>query len=144
MNFIDLFFSQSLKKKFVLIIEDDEQIASILTDFIKSCNYDAQSAPNGDLGLKLTQKNIPDLVLLDITLPNMSGIDVLTRIKSESKTKDIPVIMCTALKQLNEVETCCKLGAEGYITKPFDLERVYKMIKPYLENPLPIKALSSK
>ena len=122
------------KKKKVLVIEDDAEIASLLTDFIRLHGYEAIRAEDGFRGMQMVEEIFPDLVLLDIMLPKMNGFDVLLKIKSQSSTKGVPVLMCSALNGMRDVEKCCEWGAEGYITKPFDLNRVSKKIDSILNH----------
>lgn len=74
----------------------------------------------------------PNLIVLDVMLPGMDGSQILTKLKSESKTKEIPVIMCTALNDIKDVERFFRMGAAGYITKPFEPERVIAKINSIL------------
>lgn len=120
-------------KAFVLIIEDDPEPASILTEYLRLHNYRTHWVQDGLQGLDFIKKEVPDLVLLDIMMPKMDGFNVLLKIKAEPKTKNIPVVMCTALNGLNEVERCCNWGADGYITKPFELKRVLEKLSSVLD-----------
>ena len=120
------------KRKTVLVIEDDPQTATLLTRFLKLRGYDATSAEDGVRGIDLIERDLPDLVLLDIMLPRISGFDVLLKVKSQPKTKAVPVVVCSALNGIGDIERCCKWGAEGYITKPFDLDRVSEKIESIL------------
>jgi CheY-like chemotaxis protein len=85
-------------------------------------------AKDGVECIEMVEKYSPDLIILDILLPKMTGNDALMMLKSKPRTKDIPVIMCTALNRMNEVEVCCRAGAAGYITKPYDLNRVIEKV----------------
>lgn len=122
-----------LGKKRIVLVEDDLDVASFLTKFLKSHGCRIYHAKDGVIALKLIQDVLPDLVLLDIMLPKMDGIEVLTHLKDTPETKQIPVLMCTALDQMTDVETCIKLGAEGYLVKPFDLDRVWEKINAVLK-----------
>ena len=88
-----------------------------------------------DAKLKEIAAAPPDLVLLDVMMPGMDGFEILLKIKSQPKTKGIPVLMCTALNAMNDVEKCCAWGAAGYITKPFDLNRVLAKVNACLGTP---------
>src|SRR3989344_8068373 len=117
------------KKKKILLIEDDREIAVLLTKFMRLRGYDTVRAEDGFTGMRMVEETFPDLVILDIMLPKMNGFDVLLKIKSDARTKDVPVLMCSALNTMGDVEKCCQWGAEGYITKPFNLSRVTQKIE---------------
>lgn len=121
------------KSNLILVIEDDYEPGIVLTKYIELQGYQTALARNGVEGLSLAEKLDPDLILLDIMLPKMDGFNVLTMLKSKPKTKNIPVLMCTALNMIDNVEKCCRNGAAGYITKPFDLNRIWKKIISILE-----------
>jgi DNA-binding response OmpR family regulator len=120
------------KKTSILIVEDDDETAALLAMFLKPHGYDTICAKDGNEGLKMMEMSRPDLVLLDIMMPGLSGFDVLLQIKSQPKTKRVPVIMCTALNDIKDVERCYNWGADGYITKPFELNRILEKISSAL------------
>lgn len=122
-------------KKKILIIEDDPQSAILLTQFLKLHEYETFWAKDGIEGIRNVEQMSPDLIFLDIMLPQMSGIDVLKILKSKSEFIKIPVIMCTVLNKLNDVEKCYEAGAAGYITKPYEPNRVLDKINSILKNP---------
>ncbi len=122
------------KKKTVLVVEDDPQTLMLLTKLIQLRGYDVISAEDGVQGINQIEKGLPDLVLLDIMLPGINGFDVLLKVKSQPKTKQVPVLMCSALTEIKDIERCCQWGAEGYITKPFDLGRVSEKIESILNS----------
>lgn len=125
-------FNPFKKKKKILVAEDDPNAALMLTEFLKIQGFETEWAKDGIEALDLIEKAPPDLIFLDILMPKMSGTHVLQILKSKPKIKDIPVLMCSALNALNEVEDCCKSGAAGYITKPYDLNRVTEKINAIL------------
>ena len=120
------------KKKKILVAEDDPSAATLLTEFLKMQGYDTLWAKDGAEVIELVEKNMPDLIFLDIRMPKMPGTQVLLLLKAKQKIKDIPVLMCTALNTMNEVEDSCRNGALGYITKPYDLHRVIDKVKSIL------------
>ncbi len=115
-------------KKTILVVEDEPEPALLLKEFLEIKGYNVQIAKDGPEGVELARKTLPDLILLDIMLPGMDGMNVLLNIKAKPELVAIPVIMCTALNGMKEVERCCKWGAVGYITKPFELNRVLEKI----------------
>ena len=120
------------KKKKVLVAEDDTSGALLMSEYLKVQGFDVILAKDGVETIELVEKDPPDLILLDIMMPKMSGINVLTILKSRPGIKSIPILMCTALNTMNEVEDCCRMGAAGYITKPYDLNRVADKIRSVL------------
>jgi two-component system alkaline phosphatase synthesis response regulator PhoP len=124
----------------ILIIEDEQELSNILEAYLKRSGYDVILADRGDRGLDLWQKHHPDLVLLDLNLPGMDGIDLARKIR---QTDDTPIIMVTA--RVDEVDRLLglELGADDYITKPFSPREVVARVKAVLrrvEKSLPAAA----
>ena len=103
----------------VLVIEDDPDICELITLYAEKSGYSVNVANSGMKGLEMFYDNPPDLVILDIMMPEMDGLEVLTRLKGKSETATIPVILLTAKVQYEDVLGGYKLGADYYITKPF-------------------------
>jgi DNA-binding response OmpR family regulator len=101
----------------ILLVEDDGFLASIYAQKLELEGFEAALATNGEDGLRLAQKDHPDLILLDLLMPKMDGFEVLEELKKDSDTKSIPVLVLTNLGQKEDVERCLKLGAKGYIIK---------------------------
>lgn len=110
--------------KLVLIVEDDDLSASLLAQILEGQGFKTRRARDGEEALEMAEKHFPDIVLLDIMLPRVHGADVLLRLKSNPKVQDIPVIMCSSLKRLEDVEKYFRWGAAGYLAKPFDAQRL--------------------
>jgi len=120
----------------ILIIEDNRNIAGILFDYFEGDNVCLDYADNGELGLKLAQENNFDIILLDLMLPKMNGLEVCEILRdSGNKT---PVIMLTALDSKEDMLDGFRHGADDYVTKPFDLTileaRMSALINRYREN----------
>lgn len=120
-------------KKTVLVIEDDANIRMALFCILNQDGFKVLQAEDGIDGLKLATKKKPDLILLDWMMPEMNGIDVLRRLRRRDAIKDIPVIMLTAKGAISDVERGFAAGADGYITKPFDVAKISDCIKKKLE-----------
>lgn len=121
--------------KKILLIEDEIYIREMYEYVLKKKNYLVLAAADGEEGYKLAQQK-PNLILLDIMLPKIHGIDVLKKLKSDTKTKDIPVVMITNLADKEIIENAFTIGAQGYILKVrFDPEEVCTTIKQFLDNP---------
>ncbi len=109
------------KLKKVLYIEDDEDIAQIaMMTFEDLCGFDAKHCICGADGLKMLPKLKPDLIILDMMMPDMNGLETLKNIRKIKEFKDIPVIFMTAKMQSHEQKSYLDAGAVGVITKPFD------------------------
>ena len=119
-------------KKHILIVEDEIGLAEGLQARLNAEGYKTSIAADGRAGLEAAKKIKPDLVLLDIVMPQMNGWDVCKVLKTDLKTKDIPILMCTALGQIGDSEKAFQAGANDYITKPYDMFRLMDKVKRYL------------
>jgi len=102
-------------------MEDDGFMASIYAQKLEVEGFDVSLATNGEDGLRLAQKDTPDLILLDLVMPKLDGFQVLERLKKESATAKIPVLVFSNLGQKEDVERCLALGAAGYVIKAHSL-----------------------
>jgi DNA-binding response OmpR family regulator len=121
-------------RKKILFIEDESALQKTFGDFLEREGFELISALDGEAGLKLAEKETPDLILLDLILPKMEGIEVLKKLKENSKTKDIPVIILTNLDDFEKLEKSLELGVKAYLVKTdFTLEEVLQKIKEELK-----------
>jgi signal transduction histidine kinase len=117
----------------VLIVDDIEENRDILSRRLKKRDYICDEAENGTIALnKLSQERF-DLVLLDIMMPETDGYTVLKTIKSDAVLRNIPVIMISAITEMDSVVRCIEMGAEDYLTKPFNATLLYARVKACLE-----------
>lgn len=120
--------------KKILFIEDEPALQKSLSDILEQDGYQAISALDGKTGLRLAQTENPDLILLDLILPNMLGLDVLTSLKKDVKTKWIPVIVLTNHEELEMIEKAMTLGASSYLIKMnYSLEEIVEKIKQKIQ-----------
>jgi DNA-binding response OmpR family regulator len=105
------------KKIKILIIEDDSFLLSMYAAKFELENFQVLLAQDGDKGLKLALKEIPDIILLDIILPEKDGFEVLKGLRADEKTKDMPVILLTNLSQKDDIDKGVELGAVDYLIK---------------------------
>jgi two-component system phosphate regulon response regulator PhoB len=105
--------------KKILVVEDEKDLADLMTYNLKRNGYDVLATDNGNDALEITAKQAPDLVLLDLMLPGIDGTEVARRLRSDSRTAGIPIIMVTAKSEETDVIVGLTLGADDYITKPF-------------------------
>ena len=103
----------------ILLVDDTKDILLVVSKRLESWGYEALTADSGEEGLRIAQKQRPDLILLDIMMPKMKGRDVCVRLKADPKTADIPVILLSALGLPDNIKAGLELGAEDYIVKPF-------------------------
>ncbi len=105
--------------KEILIVEDDEDVMELIRYNLAKEGFNCDAAYNGQEALKKAQGMLPDLVLLDLMLPEVDGLEVCKRLKSNPQTEHIPVVMVTAKSDEANIVAGLELGAEDYITKPF-------------------------
>ena len=119
--------------KKILVVDDDPHIVKLVESRLKANRYDVITAKNGIESLEKANKEKPDLIILDILMPEMDGYQTLRELKESAETKSIPVIMFTAKGQSEDVEKSYELGASDYIVKPFTpvtlLEKIHKALK---------------
>lgn len=101
----------------ILIVEDDVFLADLYRTKFNLDGFKVAVAYDGEKGLEMVGKVMPDIVLLDLVLPKLSGFEVLSEIKANNKTKDIPVLLLTNLSQRTDVDKGLKLGANDYLIK---------------------------
>jgi len=101
----------------VLLIEDHQFLSELYAKNLKRRDYDVEIAKDGEDGLAKVKSFKPDVILLDIIMPDMNGIEVLKELKASSKYKSIPVIVLTAVSEIEKIKECLDSGALGYITK---------------------------
>jgi sigma-B regulation protein RsbU (phosphoserine phosphatase) len=118
-------------KPLVLIVDDNSTNIDLLVDTLKN-DYRLGVAKNGQKALDYTEKHLPDLILLDIMMPGMNGYEVCGRLKTATRTKDIPVIFITAMTETAHKTRAFEAGALDYITKPFHTAEVKARVKTHL------------
>lgn len=106
-------------KKTIMVVDDNPDIVTIVKTILEGKGYGVQSAYSGQEVFNLLEEQKPDLIILDIMMPQMDGLEVLTRLKGDTGTATIPVILLTAKVQYEDVLGGYKMGADYYITKPF-------------------------
>ena len=103
----------------VAVVDDDPSIAKVMKIILTSHGFDVVVAPGGEAGLALARSEMPDILLLDVMMPDIDGFEVCRRLKADEATRDIPVIFVSALGNAADVQKGISLGARAYITKPF-------------------------
>lgn len=121
-----------MNKKKILIVEDEESLLKLESILLISKGFEVKGVANGRAALEAVAADRPDLILLDIMLPEIDGFEVCERLKSDPDTRHIPVIMLTAKKSREDMVRGEKVGADWYITKPFKSAMVIETIQRFL------------
>jgi CheY-like chemotaxis protein len=120
-------------KRLILHIEDEFEIFKLVADILSHPELDFISAPDGPTGLEMAAKHHPDLILLDIMLPEMDGYQVYQELRSSPQTADIPVVMVTVKNRPHEkIRARSIQGLEGYVGKPFSVADLREQITRHL------------
>lgn len=107
-------------KKRILLVDDEADFVEVLKVRLENSNYEVIVAYDGEEGLEKAERDQPDLIILDIMLPKISGFDVCRKLKIDENFKNIPIIMLSAKFQPNDIKFGEAMGADAYITKPFE------------------------
>ena len=126
-------FSRNNKKPLVLIVDDTPANLQLLADMLVQKEYDVRVAPSGELALFIIQKSLPDLILLDIAMPQMDGFEVCRRLKANQHWKSIPVIFISALAEEQDKLRSFAAGGVDYITKPFQSAEVEARVQTHIK-----------
>jgi DNA-binding response OmpR family regulator len=116
----------------ILIAEDERDIRDLITFTLGFAGYDVIAAANGEEALNLARQEIPDLILMDVRMPRMTGYEACAAMKADAKMKDIPVIFLSAKGQDAEIQTGLQAGAVEYLLKPFAPDQLTARIQAVL------------
>lgn len=103
----------------ILIVDDTPENLKLLSGMLSTAGYKVNLAPSGKLALRFIESHLPDLILLDIIMPQMDGYEVCQQLKNSDRTQDIPVIFISALQETIDKVKAFSIGGVDYITKPF-------------------------
>ena len=123
---------KDLRAPNILIVDDTPANLRLLADILEQAGYEVRPAPNGRLALMAAHTAPPDLILLDIRMPEMDGYQVCARLKDDPRTRDIPLIFISALNEVHDKVNAFKAGAVDYIIKPFEVEEVLARVGTHL------------
>ncbi|GFE58169.1 response regulator transcription factor [Geobacter sp. AOG1] len=121
-----------MQKNRILVVEDEESLLKLESILLSSKGYNVTGVMDGRSALEEIAANPPDLVILDIMLPELDGFEVCRHIKEDPATKGIPVVMLTAKKNSQDYARGMEMGADAYITKPFKSAKVIETIEGLL------------
>ena len=121
-----------MPKKRILVVDDEEDIRELVTYNLLRDGYMVDSAVTGEDALKIAKKNRPDLILLDLMLPGIDGLETARRLKKDSSISSVPIIILTAKGEEADIVTGLELGADDYVTKPFSPRILNARVKAVL------------
>ncbi len=116
----------------ILVVDDNEANLELLHAYAESIGCRVLTARNGLEAIELVDRDQPDLILLDVMMPRMSGFQVCAKIKGDPATRDIPVVMVTALNEVSDVERAVESGADDFLTKPIHRLELITRVKSLL------------
>jgi len=123
-----------MEKKKVLVVDDEENVRLLVQSILGKENI-VLEANDGEAAVQMARSYNPDFILMDIMMPNMDGYTACYNIKKDAITREIPVVMLTALGQDLNVKLSQEMGADGYITKPFSKELLRDTVNSFLTEP---------
>ena len=118
-------------KKKILVVDDEANITRLVKISLESDNIEVIESSGGQEAIMLAVKKKPDLIILDLMMPRHSGYDILKMLKKHELTKIIPVLILTAKDTQIDREKCLNSGADGFVSKPFDLDELKKTVKKF-------------
>jgi two-component system cell cycle response regulator DivK len=119
--------------RIILIVEDNELNLKLLKDVLDFRGYSTMVTGSGAEALNLARQNLPDLILLDIQLPDLTGTEVARRLKADGRTHAIPIIAVTAFAMSGDRERILESGCDDYISKPFSLQALLALIERHID-----------
>lgn len=121
-----------MDKKKILVVDDEMELVNALEIRLRNEGFEVKTAEDGEDGLKMAREEKPDLLILDLMLPKLDGYKVCRLLKFDQRYKDIPVIMLTARAEEQARSLGMEMGADAYITKPFEWDELLEKISGFL------------
>ena len=121
-----------MSAKHILIVDDNEKNLKLIRDVLQFKGFTTLEAADGESAVRLATTNLPALILMDVQLPGMSGCDAMKAIKSDERTRAIPVIALTAMAMRGTRENLLSDGFDDYISKPVEIKAVLNLVEKYL------------
>lgn len=123
-----------MEKKSVLIVEDDQFFSGLVAQKLDQAGFEVLLAGGGEEALNVLKEKSPSLIILDLMMPGMDGFEVLSRIKKDEKTKEIPTVVLSNLGQRDEVDRAISLGADDFLIKVnFTLDEIVEKVKEIIQ-----------
>ena len=126
-------YKRGRAKPLILHIDDDKNVLKVAEMMLRELGADPLSASSPKEGIKLAEKEQPDIILMDLVMPEMDGLEAVKTLKLNAKTKDIPVLMLTGSDTIKDVEKALAAGASGYIVKPLHADRLKSKIEEWVQ-----------
>ncbi len=121
-----------MAKEKLLVVDDEKDFVSMISDRLEAKGFDVVKAFDGKEGLEKARSERPDVIILDIMMPEMNGYDVCRKLKLDENFKETPIIMLTAKFEPNDIEFGKEMGADSYLTKPLELDVLLHKINALL------------
>jgi len=118
--------------KLILIVEDEPKNITLLRDLLQVSGYSTIEATDGQKGVELAKAKKPDLILMDIQMPVMDGLEATRILKADATTSNIPVLALTSYAMKGDEERILQAGCDGYLAKPFNIRELLKTVAEYL------------
>jgi len=122
------------KNKKILIVDDSRMIRRVVTMIIREYGFEVLSAENGLMGYEMAKENRPDLIIMDVTMPVMSGIEATVKIKADPELSHIPVLIFTSLGSEDDIRAAQEVGVAGFLNKPISKEEMRSTISALLSD----------
>ncbi len=122
-----------LSNSSILIVDDNLSNLQLIGKLLAFTGYKVTLTESGEAALEIIRNDKPDLILLDLVMPGMDGLEVCKKLKNKSETCNIPVIFCTGNSELKDIEKCFDAGGDDYTTKPIESHLVLNRIQTHLE-----------
>lgn len=124
----------------ILVVDDNQQNLELMQAYLEDIDCNTLAAEDGQEALDAIKENMPDLIILDVMMPVMSGFEVCKRLKNNPETADIPIIMVTALNEFGDIERAIDVGTDDFLSKPINKWELLTRVKTMLK----LKHLSDK
>jgi len=119
--------------KRILVVEDNELNMKLLNDVLEAHGYEVLSTGRGVVALELAQRHLPDLILMDLQLPDLSGLEATSQLKAAAETRDIPIIAVTAFAMAGDEKRALDHGCDAYVTKPIVLRDFLNVVARFID-----------
>jgi two-component system cell cycle response regulator DivK len=125
-----------MRRKRILCIEDNDSNMRLVSRIVEGEKHEFLTAADGLTALSMVQRERPDLILLDINIPGLNGLELARRLKGDPNLSSIPLIATTANVLLGDRERCLEAGCDEYLPKPLDVRELQSILRSYLGNPV--------
>jgi two-component system, cell cycle response regulator DivK len=124
----------STRRRTILLVEDNDTIRGAFSILLEEGGYSVLQACSGEEAMEMADREVPDLVLMDIGLPDVNGLEVTRRLKAEEKTRSVPIVALTGRTLESDLNACRAAGCDGYLTKPIDAARLLAELPGFMRD----------